>query len=169
MRARRTARVALEPLEPRHADELFEGLQDERLYRWIPEQRPESIESLRRRYEKLHLRRSPDGTELWLNWAIRALNETRYVGYVQATVRGNKALIAYVFFTDAWGKGFAFEAVVAMIMELREQYHVSEVCATVDQRNERSIRLLTKLGFKQVRINAPADGDEIVFRDGDDD
>src|SRR5688572_33463871 len=84
-----TARLRLEPLEPGHAAMLFEGLRDDRLYDLIDEDPPASVEALRARYEVLARRRSPDGRQAWLNWAVWSNPEARYVGYVQATVEAD--------------------------------------------------------------------------------
>ena len=70
-----TERLLLEPLMPEHAALLFEDLADERLYRFIPTDTPESAEALERRYRKLSSRRSPDGSEVWLNFAMRLREE----------------------------------------------------------------------------------------------
>ncbi len=64
-----TERLLLEPLLPEHATLLFEGVADERLYRFIPSNPPGSVEALETRYRKLSSRRSPDGSEAWLNFA----------------------------------------------------------------------------------------------------
>src|SRR5207249_414216 len=115
----KTPRLVLEPLEVSHADELYDGLRDERLYEFIDSDPPESRERLRTRYAKLASRRSPDGTEAWLNWAIRECRTDRYVGFVQATVNASRsALIAYVLFHSAWGNGYGREAVAALIRQL---------------------------------------------------
>jgi [ribosomal protein S5]-alanine N-acetyltransferase len=66
-----TERLLLEPLLPQHATLLFEGLADARLYRFIPRNPPESVEALETRYRKLSSRRSADGSEAWLNFAMR--------------------------------------------------------------------------------------------------
>jgi len=168
MRAIRTDRLRLEPLEPQHADDLYEGLRDARLYTWIDEKPPESVEWLRRRYERLQGRRSPDGSEAWLNWAIWSIEEGRFIGYVQATLRGSTGSVAYVLFADAQGKGFAREAVAAMIQELAANYNVPEVYASVDRRNLRSCALLTQLKFERVtnveHAAAGLDDNELLFR-----
>lgn len=117
-----TMRLTLVPLQAAHAALLFEGLRDESLYDFIGDEPPDSVESLRARYERLAGGKSPDGTEAWLNWAVWVLQESRYVGYVQATVKpGNVAEIAYVLFRAAWGKGYAREAVTAMTTHLRNR------------------------------------------------
>jgi len=141
-------------MAPVHAEALFEGLRDKRLYDFIDDGPPASIESLRERFEKLSTQRSPDGLETWLNWALRTLKDRRYIGYVQATLRNNSAEIAYVIFVDAWGNGYGREAVAAMVNELGAHYAVTAFRAHVDARNRRSVGLLEALGFR-MHVEAP--------------
>ena len=156
-----TERLVLEPLEARHAEPLFEGLRDERIYDFLDEDPPESLEALRERYAYLARRQSPDGREAWLNWAVRVRELDRYAGYVQATVPPTGvALIAYVLFPPFWGEGYAREAVEAMNAHLAAHYAVRELRATVDARNARSIALLEKLGFTRTGQS----GDEAEYR-----
>jgi ribosomal-protein-alanine N-acetyltransferase len=143
-----TPRLLLEPLEACHAEVLFEGLRDARLYEFIDDAPPESVQSLQRRYAILAGHHSPDGLEAWLNWAVRVVSTGRHVGLVQATVGGSRsALIAYVLFHAAWGNGYGREAVAAMIGHLLDSRAVNTVCALVDPRNEPSLALLRTLGF----------------------
>lgn len=141
-------RLCLEPLEPYHAELLFDGLQNASIYDFIEDVPPQSVESLRERYTVLAHRQSPDGTEIWFNWAVWSLVEKCYVGYVQATITvNNNAIVAYVFFPDSWGKGYAREAVTCMINYLVETYLNLDFSAYVDVQNHRSIALLDNLGF----------------------
>ncbi len=167
----RTPRLRLEPLEPRHAAALFRGLQNEHPYDFIADTPPKSVEVLSERYARLASRRSPDGRERWLNWAILCREIDRYIGYVQATIApGGTALIAYVLFEEHWGRGYAGEAVARMIERLVAAYHVSELCASVDASNQRSIALLERLGFERVAARKDAEiirgapGDEAEYR-----
>ena len=90
-----TARLSFEPLQEAHATLLHAALQDERLYRWIP-QEPLDLEQLRLRYRHLEARQSPDGTEAWLNWALRLKEEQVFAGTLEATIHANNhASIAY--------------------------------------------------------------------------
>ncbi|MEH2267277.1 MAG: GNAT family N-acetyltransferase [Nostoc sp.] len=141
-------RLCLEPLQPAHAELLFEGLQSASIYDFIEDVPPKSIESLRDRYMVLADRQSPDGTEIWLNWAVWSFVERCYVGYVQATITvENSAILGYVFFPNFWGKGYAREAVSCMISYLVETYQNLDFCADVNIQNHRSIALLHNLGF----------------------
>jgi len=145
-----TLRLTLEPIEPTHADALFDDLRDHRLYEFIDDEPPESVAGLRSRFAKLATRKSPDGVETWLNWAVRRVNDARYVGYVQATIGLNQpAQIAYVFFRKAWGNGYAREAVAGMLEHLRKSFGITVFRAHVDTRNLRSISLLEALSFER--------------------
>jgi RimJ/RimL family protein N-acetyltransferase len=166
-----TERLRLEPLERRHAAALFPLLQDPRIYRFIPQDPPASLEALEARYARLEQRSSPDGNEAWLNWAIRLRGEPIYVGRLEATiVRRGAALIAYELGTAYWGKGYATEACRWLLRELTLEAAVPEVLAQVDTRNQGSIRLLERLGFEQVAYEAAADwfkgcpSDEYTYR-----
>lgn len=145
----KSSRLRLEPLEAAHAEPMFEGLRDERLYEFISESAPRSVESLRTRYLRLEQRKSPDNAEEWLNWALWSIVESCYVGYVQATVFCDRRSIsvAYVVFHSQWGKGYGTEGVRTMISFLQRQYGDFMLTATVDSRNCRSSSLLHRLGF----------------------
>jgi RimJ/RimL family protein N-acetyltransferase len=87
-----------------------------------------------------------------LNWvALTQAGET--LGYVQATVQKHECLIAYEFHSDHWRKGFAFESVSRMLIELVEHYAVTRVAAVLKASNQRSARLLTRLGLLPLVAN----------------
>ena len=143
-----TSRLRLVPLGPEHADAMFAGLSDIRLYEFLDETPPKDVQSLRARYDRWSRRRSPDDTEDWLNWVVLSESDQRCLGYVQATVLPTRiAEIGYVIFREAWGHGFAREAVGSMLPHLRDVYHAVSFRAVVEPRNARSIRLLQSLNF----------------------
>ncbi len=159
VRALATPRLALEPLVAGHAAEMFEALADPAIYAFENEP-PESLEWLRERYRKLESRRSADGTQQWLNWIVRVPGE-RAMGYVQATVYpGGWADVAYVFSSAWWGKGYASEAVAAMMEELAASCGVSRFEAVYKSANLRSRRLLDRLGFVEPRDEREIEPDE---------
>jgi len=55
--------------------------------------------------------------------------------------------IGYILHPDHWGRGLATEALRAVIAHVFKHYPVPALTADVDPRNERSIRLLERLGF----------------------
>lgn len=153
MRNIRAGTLTLEPQTAAHAASMFAVLNDPSLYAFIDDAPPVSVESLRTRFEKLESRCSPDRRERWLNWVIRAA-AGQLIGYVQATVReSGTAEIAFVLARAHWGRGFAEQAVQAMMGELVKRFGVTALFATASRENLRSIRLLQRLGFV---LTAPA-------------
>lgn len=57
--------------------------------------------------------------------------------------------IGYILHPDAWGKGYAREALTAVIDHIFATRDVAALRADVDPRNEASIGLLTRLGFTE--------------------
>jgi RimJ/RimL family protein N-acetyltransferase len=142
-----TERLELVPLAERFAGEMYDGLQSPDLYQYVGDAAPPSREWLCERYRRLETGGSPDSAELWLNWLLREKITRRWMGYVQATVTGRSASVAYLLFVKAWGAGYAHEAVGRMLLSLKSNYGVREFTATVHVGNLRSIRLLERLGF----------------------
>ena len=141
--------LILEPQCAGHADEMFAVLHDSALFTYLDEAPPTSAGVLRERFARLESRRSADGREQWLNWAIR-LDTGELAGFVQATVcEGGLAWIAFLIGRGFWGQGIAQHATRAVLDEGWQRYAVTHWLATADQRNQRSIRLLTRLGFTQ--------------------
>ncbi len=143
----KSARLQLDPLLAVDAAIMFEGLSNSRLYEFIGDEPPKTIAALHARYQRLEARMSPTRDAHWLNWVVRRHSTREAIGYVQATVSGQEANIAYIIFAGAWERGYGREAVRAMIVHLRETYAVHRCLATVDPENRRSCRLLAALGF----------------------
>jgi RimJ/RimL family protein N-acetyltransferase len=146
MRAIESSPLTLVPQIRAHAEEMFVVLSDPAIYTY-ENAPPASVEWLRDRFARLESRQSADGTEQWLNWVIR-LEGTGLIGYVQATVRTDRsAAIAYELGSAHWGLGLARRATAAMLAELIETYKVTTLYAVAKERNQRSLRLLGRLGF----------------------
>lgn len=138
--------LRLEPQVAEHADEMFRVLGDPLIHAF-ENAPPPSVEWLRWRFERLQARCSPDGQEQWLNWVIR-LPTGALIGYVQATVDADgRATIGYELASAHWGLGLGRAAVQAMIGELAAWHGVRHLAAVLKRGNERSRRLLARLGF----------------------
>lgn len=150
--------LALQPLAAAHAEMVYEALQDARIYAFIPQDPPDSLDALKRRYARLQVGASPDGAERWLNWVVFVPDGPVPVGTVQATVRpGETALIAYTIFPDHWRRGYGRTATRAVIDHVFSRLDIRSVTARIDTRNQRSIRLVEALGL--VRTGAFKDAD----------
>ena len=153
-----TERLVLEPILPAHASVLHESSQDERLYQFIPQDPPASLQTLEDRYDFLSARRSPDGREAWLNWALRERSSGAYAGTLEATVYDKgTAIIAYMVFVPHQRRGFAAEACGRLLEHLFEDYRVAKIAAEIDTRNAASIALVEALGFERVGFHKDAD------------
>jgi RimJ/RimL family protein N-acetyltransferase len=112
-----TDRVRLAPLLPADAEALFPVLDDERLHAFTGG-RPDTFEELRARLRAWSSERSPDGRQAWLNWLVRATDDSRILGTTQATVErgavGLMAVVAWMTASAEQGRGVASEAAAAM-------------------------------------------------------
>jgi RimJ/RimL family protein N-acetyltransferase len=166
MRAIVTGTLALVPQTAAHAEQMFVVLSDPAIYEF-ENKPPESLAWLRERFAKLESRRSPDGKEQWLNWVIR-LPTSKLAGYVQATVYADgRAAIAYEMSSAHWGRGLARQAVQALMGELADYYAVNRVSALLKRENERSFRLLERLGFMlaspELHVKYDVEPDELLM------
>jgi RimJ/RimL family protein N-acetyltransferase len=122
---------------------MFALLRDPLIYTYLDFGPPASLEHLSRVYAQLETRQSPDGAEEWLNWIVVLGGEP--IGLVQATISAAGCEVAYILHGAHWGRGYAHEAMTAMLAQLGEQAFF----ANVDSGNARSIRLLERLGFRR--------------------
>ena len=179
MRLITTPTLTLEPQTVAHAAAMFVLLSDPAIYAY-GNSAPASLAWLQERFERLASRRSPDCRQRWLNWVIRlpdgdgagngagavAGNAAGAVaGYVQATLdEHGQATVGYELGSAFWGRGLGTQAVAAMIDELGQHYRVTQLRATLHPDNQRSMRLLLRLGFVPVLPTA----DEIAAMDAGD-
>ena len=139
--------VTLERRTRSHAEELFAVLAEPLLYEHLDEGPPPSVAWLRDRFVRSESGLSPDGSEQWLNWAVRDAAR-QMVGYVQATIfPPGEAHVAYVFGSAHWGRGLAFDAVGQMLHILATQFGVTTFMLVTERANTRSVRLAHRLGF----------------------
>lgn len=169
----RSGNLVLEPIVRAHAAALFDALQAPELYTFIPHDPPKSLEDLQALYERWSKRRSPDGTEIWLNYAVFSPADDAYLGTVQATcAAAGKIHLAYSVFPRYWRRGVAQEACGVLISHLFLAYKADIISALVDTRNEASWRLLEAMGFHRNGTIENADhfkgerSDEYVYEIG---
>ncbi|MCL2530029.1 MAG: GNAT family N-acetyltransferase, partial [Coriobacteriia bacterium] len=58
----------------------------------------------------------------------------------------------YMFLKEHWGKGFANEAVTAMIEYAQNVLNLKRLYAGIEDKNEMSIKLIEKLGFELIAV-----------------
>lgn len=142
----RSARLILTPLVAGDADELFAVLDDQALHEFVGGS-PLSLAALRERLAGWEQRRSPDGAEQWLNWTVIEAQRGQATGYVQVTVRGRSAELAYVIGRPWQGRGFAREACAAVVAWLERDPGIDELIAHVHPDHVASQRVAASLGL----------------------
>jgi RimJ/RimL family protein N-acetyltransferase len=135
----RTERLELRPLVADDADDLAELLDEPDVREWLVSA---DVEALRRRFARWESRQSPDGSAAWLNWVVRC--EGRAVGWVQATVVGSAAEVAYALVASQRRRGYGPEAVRGVV----EWLDVASVEAHIAPENAASAAVARFAGLK---------------------
>ncbi len=142
-----SARLDLVPITEADAEEMFEMLLDPHLGAFTGDEPPASVEALRASYAGLASRRSPDGTQLWLNWVMRIKDDGRAVGYLQATVDGDSARLAWVVGLASQRQGYASEGAAAMMECLAGPVGVGDFVAAIHDDHEASKGVARRLSM----------------------
>jgi RimJ/RimL family protein N-acetyltransferase len=142
-----TERLIIEPLEPSHAPGLHAALDHPDVGTFIGGPDVTTLEAVRARIERLAVGPlAPRSGERWWNFAVLVPAERTIIGRLEATTYGAWGEIAYVFSPSWWGRGLASEASRWLVGHLAER-GVPELWAAVDPDNDRSQRLLLRIGF----------------------
>jgi RimJ/RimL family protein N-acetyltransferase len=146
-----------ELLTEAHADDLFSILTTPSVLAFIdPNENPPTIEELRAEYASRFQGSVVLATpaERWFNMAIRLkIPPFPAIGRLEATAYGDWGEVAYLLGEAWWGKGLAFEAMLWWHDYLAAVAPETEWWATVHPINQRSIRLLKRLGYQEVDSN----------------
>ena len=91
-------------------------------------------------------------------WIVRLKDNNVPIGMVSFVQRDYLPCrdIGYSFLPNFTGKGYAFEAVKALLEKIPACYNVETVLAALNKDNASSVRLVEKLGFKhqkEIEIN----------------
>jgi len=143
-----TPRLDLVPLTAADADHLFPVLHDPELGRFTGGAPPADVEAVRVGFARWEARRSPDGTELWLNWVVRRRRDSRAIGLVQATVGDGDTAIAWTIGTAFQRQGFATEAGHALIAWLRDSLGVPGIVGSIHPDNIASQTAARRVGLR---------------------
>ena len=73
--------LTLLPLLPEHAPAMARWLLDPAVYTYLDDPPPTSVQVLVERYTRWQTRRSADGSQVWLNWAVRLDDTDLLIGH----------------------------------------------------------------------------------------
>jgi len=156
----RTKRLGLVPITREHAPAMFEVLKDPALYEYLSGSPPVDVAALTRQYEFWEGRTSPDGSELWLNWAIRLDARQQLIGHLQAGVLPDRADMAWILGARWQQHGYATEAANAVV-DVLLGLGLREIRASINPNHAASIRVAERLGMR--RTNEVFDG-ELIWK-----
>ena len=148
-----TERLRLTPLQVTDAAEMVVVLGDGALYEFTGGE-PPHIDQLNARY-RAQLAGPGRPAEAWHNWIVRLAESHAALGYVQATVTGDDAEVAWVIGAPAQGQGFAREAAMAMCAWL-EHNGIRRITAHIHPKHAASAAVAEACGL---RATATVDDD----------
>lgn len=103
-------------------------------------------------------------TGAWGIWTIEERETGGFLGTAEIKPRKTGDWeIVYVFRKEAWGRGYATEVGRALVAFGFENLGLARVAATVDYENAISIRVLEKLGMRQVDEESDEIGPYAVY------
>ena len=144
-------------------------LADTELHLFVPMESP-TVDQQRERCARWAKRRSPDGSEIWLNWVTRDEPTGELVAHFQAGLKEDGvASVGYVVARRFQRMGVAAEGLRAVLDYLHAELGAIEAKAWSDTRNLASHRLAERLGMSNVGFIKDADffkgatSDEFVF------
>jgi len=131
--------VRLEPMTAAHEDGLWEASRDERTWRWLSIEQPQTREEMRA-YVEAALALEREGAEMPL--VTRRRDDDRIVGstrYLALRPEHRSLEIGWTWLhPDAWGSGINVEAKLLMFEHAFERLGCLRVELKTDARNERS-------------------------------
>ena len=141
-----------------HAKAMFSILADSQLYSFTGDEPPESQAALEERYRYLESRKSPDESQLWLNWLVTLANNKTPIGYVQATVSESHSDIAWLIGLHWQGNGYASEAASALAKWLQKN-GVKAIRCCIHPNHVASQRVAINTGFN--KSSTVEDGEDV--------
>ncbi|MGH6782177.1 MAG: GNAT family N-acetyltransferase [Sphingomonadaceae bacterium] len=138
-----TERLVLRPLVDADAEAMHIAMSDTDLMHWWSSAPHQTLDETRT-YVAANAAQAQ-----WLTWAITEDGGEALGWIVLAEHRAGIRELGYILRRAAWGRGYAREAVHAIISHGFSAMGLRRIFADVDPENEPSVRLLTDLGFQR--------------------
>ncbi len=143
-----TERLLLRPMHPLDAEDMFSYAHREDVTRYLLWSPHPSIAYTR---DYLHYIQERYALGDFYDWAIIERESRRMIGtcgFTRINTSDNSGEIGYVLHPDFWGRGYASEA-AGRVMEFGySELSLHRIEARFMQGNERSLRVMEKLGMK---------------------
>lgn len=142
-----TQRLFLRPVQMNDADEMFVARGDPEVMRFWDWPAFESVEQVRTVIARHHAE-VDEGTTLW--WAVSITPRGPAIGEVDLSeieMHHRRAEVGFLFRRNAWGYGYAFEAMERVTRYGFADLKLERLWARFHAGNEASRKLLERLGF----------------------
>ena len=98
-------------------------------------------------------------------FAVLCQEDGALVGVVDITPYHEPGLLelSYLFLPQYWGEGFATESIEAVLRYCKEELHMTKIVSETQKKNERSCRLLERLGYLPQKEIVRFGAEQIVF------
>lgn len=145
----KTEHLTITTFSPDMAQTVYENSQDDDTRRFVPDEVYNSVEEAREAIDFLMSRyESTDGPFVY---PVITNNEGKNIGYVQLCKLDEGTWeIGYHIAKNFTGKGYATEAVKALLSAMAKKLNIKEVYGICLTENTASIRVLEKCGFTQI-------------------
>jgi [ribosomal protein S5]-alanine N-acetyltransferase len=141
-------RLLLRQLMPEDAPDFFACQSDPEVFRYNRRSEETSLESATHTLNILFQRHQE---RTMLSWAIVLKENQRFIGRFQMeewSDEDHRAAVGYLLGRQYWGKGYATEALRAVIAYLFEQTTVNRIDAVTWRENSASARVMEKAGMR---------------------
>ncbi|HEX3383740.1 MAG TPA: GNAT family N-acetyltransferase [Mucilaginibacter sp.] len=143
-----TERLFLRELQPDDAEEIFRLRSDDRVNQFVDRARAVTIDNA---HNFIRMIQSNSANNEGMFWALTLIGEAKLIGtivYWHIEWENCRAEIGYEMLPEYQGKGLMTEALKKVIEFGFEELKFKTIMGEPKERNERSIRVLEKLGFK---------------------
>jgi RimJ/RimL family protein N-acetyltransferase len=157
-----TARLRLEPIGPRHAEDLLLLFQDPAVAEWYGEW---TLDLAQREAARIAKAWVTDGVHKWMAYDRVTGELVGRGGLSRAHVHGADRLeIGWALRQQFWGYGYATEIGRAGLSFAFDELDAEEVVSYTEARNSRSRAVMERLGFHYVQDIFPEeDGEPFAF------
>lgn len=138
-------RVVLRRAVPADARALFDACDDPEVMRFLDWPRPQHVSDTLAHLENAI---AAWNDRIEFQWVVIERATGDLAGTISARPRGHAVDFGYFLGREYWGRGLAADAARLLVAWLREQPAVLRIWATADAENDRSRRVLERVGLR---------------------
>jgi ribosomal-protein-alanine N-acetyltransferase len=146
---RSTARLQLRPISLNDIYNFYQLRSNPKVIEFMD---TDPIKSLQDAEQKIRDSLDLYNNKMGITWTINGKAHGNFMGYCtfwRLDRKNARSELGYAMLPEFWGNGYMEEALRAVVEFAYEEWQLHSIEANVNPKNERSIVLLNKLGFRQ--------------------